>query len=79
MIYPVLPQDNHPLIHIEKGRAIVARYVQTAPYTYTTQPASNWDALESEALAAVQDQVGAPEDGHYPCPPELATRAEWAE
>ena len=38
----------------------------------------NWEALEPDARAAVQAQVGAlPAHEHLPCPKDLAARARW--
>jgi len=51
---------------------------QTAPYIFEVQPARNWQALEPDARAAAQAQVGAlPTHEHLPCPKELAQRARW--
>ena len=74
----VIPEDNLPIIVVDKGHCIVARYRQVAAYKYEVERAANWPALENDACAAVEAQVGAiTEDGHFPCPPELAARAVW--
>jgi len=78
MILPVVPQDKLPLIQWQQGRAIVARYIQTSAFQFTTVPAVNWEALEAAAQLAVEAQVGQPVAGHYPCPLELAAQAAWA-
>ena len=76
----VIPEDNLPIIVVDKGRCIVARYRRLMPYEYGIERAANWRELQDDARAAVAAQVGAiTEDGHFPCPPELAARAVWPE
>ena len=79
MLYPVTPHDKAVFIAVEVGRCAVARYVQTAPYTFAVQRAANWEDLEESARQAVEDLVGAPVDDHYPCPDDLAALAVWPE
>ncbi len=78
MIQVVVPADKREFIQTTKGRAIVARYRQTSKRRFEIQYAANWEALESEAAEAVEEQGGSVADeGHYPCPPELAAQAIW--
>jgi len=78
MIPTVIPEHNLPFIDLRVGRAVVSRYLKPSErFVYTSQPALNWEALEADAIRQIGDMVGSPEDGHYPCPPELAARAEW--
>ncbi len=79
MLYPVTPHDKAVFIAVEADRCAVARYVQTASYTFTVQRAANWEALEESARQAVEDMVGAMVDDHYPCPDALAALAVWPE
>ena len=79
MIPGIIPAHNRTIILVRGGRCIVARYRQTAPYRFDVQPATNWQDLEDDARQAVEDLVGAPADDHYPCPEDLAARAEWAD
>lgn len=77
MIYPVIPSDNLVVILVHGTRCIVARYRQIGPYEFELEHAANWEALEAEACAAVQEMVGAiVESNVYPCPGALAARAE---
>jgi hypothetical protein len=78
MVYPPVPKDKLVIIVVHRGRCIVARYRQTAPYTFEVERARNWQALEPDARAAAQAQVGAlTAHEHLPCPQELAQRARW--
>ena len=80
MIYPVIPDDKKPIISVEHHRCIVSRYVRTTRYTFEVQAAKNWEDLEPDARAVVEDQVGAiTGDDHYPCPEDLAALAVWPE
>jgi hypothetical protein len=80
MVYPPVPQDKLVIIVVHRGRCIVARYRQTAPYTFEVERARNWQALEPDARAAAQAQLGAlTTHEHLPCPKDLANRAEWTE
>ncbi|WP_119069164.1 hypothetical protein [Aggregatilinea lenta] len=74
-----VPQDRSVFILVQQGRAIVARYRQGDERgTYTVQLASNWPALEPDALDAVEAAGGAWwVDDFYPCPPALAARAQF--
>jgi hypothetical protein len=78
MIYPVVPQDKKVIIAIRSQRCMVSRYRQVAPYTFDVQPATNWEALEPDARAAAEAQIGAlVKDDDLPCPDDLAARATW--
>ena len=79
MIPGIIPAHNRTIILVRGARCIVARYRQTAPYRFEIEPATNWQDLEDDARQAVEDLAGAPADDHYPCPDELAARAEWAD
>ena len=79
MIPGIIPAHNRTIILVRGGRCFVARYRQTAPYRFEVEPAINWQDLEDNARQAVEDLAGAPADDHYPCPHELAARAEWAD
>jgi hypothetical protein len=72
-----IPRDRGVFILVRSGRAIVSRYRQSsARGAYDVQHARNWQALEREALDAVEAAGGAWwADDHYPCPPALAARA----
>lgn len=59
MVPPVVPSHNLIVILVESGRCIVARFVETAPYTFEIERASNWTALEPAAREAVTAMVGA--------------------
>ena len=74
-----IPRDGGVFILVESGRAIVARYRQRSPRgTYGVQHALNWEALEQDALDAVEAAAGAFwVDDHYACPPALAARARF--
>jgi hypothetical protein len=77
---PILPLPGQVFIHVRLGRCAVARLVQVAPYEYEVQRAANWEALEPDACAAVEAQVGAiVEDGMVRCPDDLAAKATWPE
>lgn len=78
MIPPVIPQDNQIVIETHRGRCHVARFRQTDRFTFVLQHAANWQALETDARLAVEDQVGAiTTDDIHPCPDDLAARATW--
>lgn len=79
MIYPVIPEHKKPIIAVEKGRYIVSRYIEGAPFRFDVQSAKNWEALELLALALVESEVGAAAADHYPCPDELSALAVWPE
>ena len=79
MIYPVIPSDKKVIISVEMSGYIVARYIQTAPYTFVVQHAENWQDLEAQARQAVLELMGAPANDVYPCPPDLAEQAVWPE
>ena len=79
MIPGIIPAHNRTIILVRGGRCIVARYRQVAPYQFDVEPAINWQDLEHDARQAVEDLAGFPADDHYPCPDELAARAEWAD
>ena len=66
-------------INVWDCRAAVSRY---APVKggMSTEAAANWEALEDEAIEAIEAQGGAYNmSGHYVCPPELAARVTWEE
>ena len=79
MIYPVIPEDKTPIIAVESGRFIVARYVEVQPFRFEVQRAENWEALEPLAVALVESEVGATAADHYPCPDDLVALAVWPE
>jgi hypothetical protein len=41
MVYPPVPKDKLVIIVVHRGRCIVARYRQTAPYTFEVERARN--------------------------------------
>jgi hypothetical protein len=60
------------------GRATVSRYEVVLGDMLTICLASNWKALEGDAIEAVEAHGGAVNlSGHYPCPATLARRAEF--
>ncbi|HML22069.1 MAG TPA: hypothetical protein PKD09_10485 [Aggregatilinea sp.] len=76
---PPVPEERGVFILVADLRAKVARYRRIGAHgTFDVEIASNWEALELEALAAVEAAGGAywAED-HYPCPPALAARARF--
>jgi hypothetical protein len=76
MIPSRIPSDKLPIIVVQQGRCLVARYRDTGHYEFQVQIAENWQALEPEARAELEAQVGAlTEDDHYPCSQQLADRA----
>jgi hypothetical protein len=77
MIPPVIPQDKLVIINLTDGRALVARYIQTARFRYEIELAANADQLAFAARQALEDMVGEPVEGQYPCPPALADEAIW--
>ncbi len=77
MIPPVIPANNQVLIHFVEDRAIVSRYVQTARFRYMIEPAANAEQLATAARHALEEMVGEPVEGQYPCPPDLAEEAIW--
>lgn len=76
---PPVPQDRGVFILVEGLRVKVSRYRQIGAHnTYDVEHALNWAALEPDALLAVEAVGGAYWiDDHYPCPPELAARAQF--
>jgi hypothetical protein len=67
-----------PVISVANGRAILGRWQPDQAGGATLQPARNWQELEPNAAAAVEDAGGAQNlSGLYPCPAELAGRAIW--
>ena len=78
MIYPVIPQDKRVIVQVRAQRCLVARYRLAGAQTFEVQPAANWEALEPDARAAVEERFGAiTEDDQFPCPDDLAARAIW--
>jgi hypothetical protein len=78
MIIPLLPSDKLAIIAVRRDGVKVARYRQIGPYIYEVEYASNWQALEAEAIHAAEAQIGAiVEDADYPCPSALAVKATW--
>jgi hypothetical protein len=78
MIIPLLPSDKLAIIAVRRDGVKVARYRQIGAYIYEVEYAANWQALEADAINAVEAQIGAiVEDADYPCPPELAAKAIW--
>lgn len=78
MIPPVIPQDKLVIINFTaEGRAVVSRYVQVERFRFTVESAVNADQLARAARKAIEDQVGEPVEGHYPCPLALAEEAIW--
>jgi hypothetical protein len=76
---PVIPADKLVIIAVRQRRAQVSRYRQTGRFTYELETARNWQAIETEAVRAVEDLIGAiVENADYPCPPELAAKAVWS-
>ena len=74
----MLPQDGSTIISISDCHAIVCRYRQLPDGSVVCECAANAEDLEAEAIVAVVAQgrpflIGA----HYPCPPDLAARAQW--
>lgn len=66
------------VINVWNGRAGVARYEAVGEYAWTYRVASNWEALEDEAMEAVYAQGGAANlSGLYFCPASLASKAYW--
>ena len=78
-IYPVVPADKRVLIRVSGLRARVSRYVVTSPRgTFDVEAAVNWEALEDEAIEAVEAVGGAIwHADDYPCPESLVAQAEW--
>lgn len=77
-IIPIVPLHNLPIISVENGRVLVARYRDAGHHTFQVQIAANWEALEGDAKLAVEAMVGAIIGSeHYPCPEALAARAVW--
>lgn len=65
-------------IDVRHGRAFVSRHIEEDDGSFSWESAINEGELEPEAIGAVKDQGGdLSQDGHYTCPPELATRAIW--
>mgnify|MGYP005869323673 CR=1 FL=1 len=65
-------------IEVLAGSARVARYVPVAEGSIVWSYAANADELAADAAQAVQDaSIALSVPGHYPCPPELASRATW--
>jgi hypothetical protein len=78
MIIPLLPSDKLAIIAVRRDGVKVARYRQIGPYVYEVEYATNWQALEKEAIQTVEEQIGAiVEDADYPCPRDLAAQAVW--
>ena len=78
MIYPVIPQDKRVIVQVRAQRCLVARYRLVGAQTFEVQPAANWEALEANARAAVEERFGAiTDDDQFPCPNDLAARATW--
>ena len=68
------------VISVWNLRAAVCRRVDWSDGSWTYEPAANWEALEEEAIDAVEAQGGAINwSGLYECPWELAEKATWPE
>jgi hypothetical protein len=66
-------------VNVWNVRAAVSRVVAVRG-GISSEPATNWETLEDDAIEAIEAQGGAVNlSGWYHCPPELAARAEWAE
>lgn len=75
----VYPAPGVVYIDVWNCRAAVSRYV-AIPGGLAGEPATNWEALEDDAIRAVEAQGGAVNwSGHYTCPPDLAEAAVWPE
>jgi hypothetical protein len=78
----MLPQPGQVIISVWNGRTAVSRYerVEDTPNAIYVQEATNWQDLEDDALAEVEDQDGSrTQSGHYLCSVELAERAIFSE
>ena len=53
MVPPVVPRHNLIFILVARGRCIVARFVETAPYVFVVERAQNWETLEEAAREIV--------------------------
>ncbi len=74
----MVPPTPAVVISASDCHAVVCRYRPLPGGALVCECAANAEALEAEAVAALatHDQpfsLGV----HYPCPPELAARAEW--
>lgn len=67
------------VISVYGCRAAVCQRVDLGPNSWTYEPAQNWQELEDEAIAAVEELGWAvTQSGMYACPLELAERAVFA-
>jgi hypothetical protein len=67
-------------ISVHRGRAFISRYVSESDGSFSWESAVNAAELEPAALRAVNAQgSGGSSSGTFPCPPELAAQARWAE
>jgi hypothetical protein len=66
-------------ISVHRGRAFISRYVSESDGSFSWESAVNAAELEPAALRAVNAQGSGGSSGTFPCPPELAAQARWAE
>lgn len=73
----LLYRPGNIVINVANGQALVSR-IRESSGGITLEQAVNANELE-EAAAAVIAALGSTtaRSGQYPCPPELAARAEW--